>query len=73
MLSSDNRVETSVSPSDLLTKLSQVLNCPIETFFDSASHNLGPTVEFLKLWSEIDNPSDRAKLLAVARVLAAKG
>lgn len=69
MLSPDDGVKACVDPHAVLSKLAHVLNCPVESFFDSTHHELSQTVKLLNLWAAIETPQDREKLLAMARVL----
>lgn len=55
-----------------LTRLADVLGCPVDVFSDEAREPLGVrgASELLGLWVEIDDDGDRERLLEFARTLA---
>lgn len=56
----------------LLERVAEALDCPVEAFTDRSlvPRELADKMELLRLWTMIEDPQNRQRLLRVARDLA---
>ncbi|MCJ2052412.1 hypothetical protein [Methylobacterium sp. J-070] len=55
--------------SERLSEIAAVMGCSVESFYlpESKAHEASLTIELLRLWSAIDDPQARQRILSTAR------